>query len=237
MDQEIKEWLDNTDRDYNKGVDLLETWGNNACLVRNYRNRSARFAMKSLEADLRRLSRQLGDSPMLRSKSKTKAEEPEIIQRAKLKLHELWVQLSRDTDALYELGESNDDTMVAARAALLAGRPALAKQHDLLYEMKEEFFQLGRINPDLQAALDGKDKEEPKESGLEEMGTVKLTKMVHAIKQNIKRNSNLLRYQQPTATKALNAMPASPKRKEIEKQIETKRKELEAAELELSRRE
>ncbi len=247
MNIDIEQWISDPQRDYSTGVRLLEKATNNLHLVRVYANRSPRFAMADLVAELRKVKHNpvVDDTavecvihPALKAK-----DVPNVVESAKRMVHETWVKLSKIQRSMFETGESNDNTSVKRRLELMKEREPLIERYNSIYEAKEAYFSGHFSEEQLKEVMDGKTLEQvlhpetPKEkTPMQQMTDLQLAKKAKAAKAAINRAKNQLLYQQDTAAKKENPMPQCPKRKEIEKKLEGKKNELATLETELKRR-
>lgn len=240
MNIDIEQWISDPQRDYSTGVRLLEKATNNLHLVRVYANRSPRFAMADLVAELRKVKH----NPMVDDTAVLKAKDvPNVVESAKRMVHETWVKLSKIQRSMFETGESNDNTSVKRRLELMKEREPLIERYNSIYEAKEAYFSGHFSEEQLKEVVDGKTLEEvlhtetPKEkTPMQQMTDLQLAKKAKAAKAAINRAKNQLLYQQDTAAKKENPMPQCPKRKVIEQKLEDKQRELAAYEAEMKRR-
>lgn len=254
MENVIKKWIDNPNRSYDEGVALFVKFGGNRFQARYFENTQARFAIKKLAYELGKLAKQgKGDveTPIqmpdnhphetegypLESENptrdsdgtSTKEDIPEAATIAKRIIHETWVEVSRITEELYNVGTGNDETSMARRRALLEERLPLIERYNQMYEAKEAFFN-GEL--DEQQLLDVINQEQPKEDNKQptdysQLSDLELTKRIKAVKQVINRSNNQLLYQQNTVAKTENPMPDCPRRRDIEQRILVSKAELE----------
>lgn len=246
MKNAVKEWIENPLRDYFDGVRLLECFGNNQNLVRVFQNRSPRFAMNDLVSEVRRL----GDvmvpeeehAPILQEQEKRK-EIPSVVEKAKKLVHDYWVKLSKNHNALYNVGESNDTEAKERRVKLMNERNPWIERYNSIYTAKEMFFQGTLSEQQLKEVVDGmtiedilQPKKHEEKKSLSELSDLTVAKMAKAAKSAINRYKNQLLYRQDTAAKVENPMPQCPKRKELEKKMDERMKELAVLEAELKSR-
>lgn len=245
MRNEVNEWIENPNRDYHEGVRLLERHSSNSRLVHVFANRSPRFAMNDLVAELRRLHVPDTDipSPSVVPAVAPKPTVPPVVDTAKKMVHDAWVKLSKIHRQMYDTGEGNGEKEVAERKRLMNEREPLIERYNSIYEAKEKFFAGSLTEAQLKEVVDGKTldqvlhPEPPKvETPMQQMTDLQIAKKAKAAKAAINRAKNQLRYQQDTAAKKENPMPQCPKRKEIEKKLAAKQDELAKLESELKRR-
>lgn len=244
MNNEITRWIDNPSRDYAEGVRLLEKHSSNSHLVRVFANRSPRFAMSDLMAELRRLQPTAADFPAATvNPQASKPAVPKVAEAAKQMVHEAWVKLSKYHRDLYAVGEGNSEKEMAARRILLAERDPLIERYNSIYEAKEALFSGMLTEKQLQEVMDGKTIAQvlhpvkpKKQTPLASLTDLQLAKKAKAAKAAITRCKNQLRYQQDTAGRYDNPMPQCPRRKEIEQRMAEKEAELATLEEELKKR-
>ncbi|MBR3987499.1 MAG: hypothetical protein IKK04_10155 [Bacteroidales bacterium] len=245
--EKILEWLNQNDKDYNQGVELLEL-ATSAITANRFRRGNPALLLPHLVAFLRRIA-----GPSVTSSVKTTspipsvkstASIPEPIRRAKDHLHSLWLRLVDFHKRLLDLGFDNSDEKKKARVALMADRAPFIEAFEQLYLLKEEFFAYPegsrQLPPDLIPLLDrldGKptmatDKPIPSIKSIKStpdfssLSPLELYKKRHALLMAITRRNNKLRFSQPTPAEQLNPMPDSPKRKAIESEIATLQQQL-----------
>ncbi len=242
MIEAIEQWLADEGRDYYQGVELLEKFGNNHNLVRVYRGRSARFAMNELKADLSRLIKS-ADAPKAAVVPVEIKAIPDVVEKAKVMLHDIWVKLSKSHIELFEIGEENNDVCVEARLKIMQERDPLVERYNSIYEAKEAVFSGKLTQEQLQEVMDGKTIDEilrpstpKKDADPGKLSDLQLPKKIKACKATINRAKNQLRYQQDTAAKKDNPMPDSPKRTQLEAKLKAKENELAELEAELKKR-
>lgn len=63
MIQAINRWLQDSGKRYQDGVALLEKYCNNAHMIREFSNRSPRFAMDDLIGVLKKINKEISDIP------------------------------------------------------------------------------------------------------------------------------------------------------------------------------
>ena len=243
MITEIKDWIDNPQRDYAAGVRLLERHSTNRNLVRCYANRSPRFAMGELVAELRRIQPTAKDAPGTAAVAAQAPTVPAVVKDAKRITHEAWVKLSKIHADLYAIGEANGEKEMAARKLLMEERDPLIERYNSCYEAKEAFFAGTLTEAQLQEVVDGKSidavlhpRKGKEETPLRALSDLQLAKKAKAAKAAITRCKNQLLYQQDTAAKKENPMPECPKRRDVEKRLAEKKAELAVIEEEITKR-
>ena len=245
MRNEVNEWIENPKRDYHEGVRLLERHSSNSRLVHVFANRSPRFAMNDLVAELRRLHVPDTDipSPSVVPAVAPKPTVPPVVDTAKKMVHDAWVKLSKIHRQMYDTGEGNGEKEVAERKRLMNEREPLIERYNSIYEAKEGYFAGVLTLNQLQEVVDGKSLEqvlhpEPAKVDIElnNLSDLKLAMKAKAAKAAITRCKNQLLYQQDTAAKEENPMPQCPRRKEIEERLKERETELAKLEEELMKR-
>lgn len=110
--EKILEWLNQNDKDYNQGVELLEL-ATSAITANRFRRGNPALLLPHLVAFLRRIA-----GPSVTSTVKTASPIPSVkstasipapIRRAKDKLHDLWLRLVDFHKRLLALGFDNTD--------------------------------------------------------------------------------------------------------------------------------
>ena len=242
MKEDIEKWLASPSRSYAEGVQLLASLTDNTHMVRVFAGRSPRFAMDDLIAEVKRLARKTGGmdgSPKAAQVSAAVADAAVVEQASKQLVHELWVELSRLKEDLFNEGEGNDADSCKRRAAMLEELSLLTARYNEVYESKEAYF-AGEIAADqLQAVLDGRQldtNEQGKTDTLTALSDLELVKRVKAAKQAVNRLSNQLLYQQNTVGKVENPLPDCPKRQELEAKLHERKREFAALSEEKKRR-
>lgn len=241
--QEISAWLNASDKDYQRGVDLIERYGSRAA-ARTYRHASPDYMLPKVEAYLRRLANLYSTATPAIPATKSTTAIPAPIRRAKDHLHSLWLRLVDFHKRLLALGFDNTEEKKKERLALMADRAPFIEAFQQLYLLKEEFFAYPedqrQVPPDLIPLLDRLDGKPTKASDksipsiksikptpdLSTLSPLELYKKRHALLMAITRRNNKLRFSQPTPAEQLNPMPDSPKRKAIESEIATLQQQL-----------
>lgn len=116
--EKILEWLNQNDKDYNQGVELLEL-ATSAITANRFRRGNPALLLPHLVAFLRRIAGPSashggsGASPVKRDSGASPVNPtpsiPEPIRRAKDKLHDLWLRLVDYHKRLLALGFDNTD--------------------------------------------------------------------------------------------------------------------------------
>lgn len=188
-----------------------------------------------------------GDQPLQKviqpqgvDETKPKANIPEPAAIAKRIVHDTWVEISRITEELYDVGTGNDKASKDQRKALLEERLPLIERYNQVYEAKEAFF-LGEMTEEqLLAVIENKPEvpkaKEKKPVDYKKLSDLELAKKIHSTKQAINRASNQLLYQQDSKGEKENPLPDCPRRKELEERLQVKRTELDSLLAEYERR-
>lgn len=243
MEQSIAQWVNDPNRDYAEGVALFVSVGGNKHQARYFANTSPRFGMSKLLHELRKIAAKAEVSTVGVTDSAapptTTPAVPPIVDVAKKLIHETWVEMSRITEELYNLGTNNSEAVVAVRKALLVERLPLIERYNWLYEAKEAFF-AGEIDEEkLRYIVEGK-KEDPcgegDGGGADEMTGVdfsslsdlELKNRIHAARTAIRRYENQLLYQSNSEAEVENPMPDCPKRREVEEKLSVRKAEFES---------
>ena len=246
--KKILAWLNQDNKDYSQGVELLQL-ATSPATANRFRRGNPSLLLPHLVAFLRRIAGDTGSSPVAPVKPITPApvqSTPEAIRRAKDKLHDLWLRLVDFHQRLLDLGFDNSDEKKKARVALMADRAPFVEAFEQLYLLKEEYFAYPegsrQLPPDLIPLLDRLDGKPTSEtdsqpaksstsnlnSQFSNLNSLELYKKRHALLMAIKRRNNKLRFSQPTPAEHLNPMPDSPKRKAIESEIANLQQQLAA---------
>lgn len=125
--EKILEWLNQNDKDYNQGVELLEL-ATSPATANRFRRGNPALLLPHLVAFLRRIAGETGGSPVNRGSGASPVKRntgaspvkrdsgaspvnpiPEPIRRAKDKLHDLWLHLVDYHKRLLALGFDNTD--------------------------------------------------------------------------------------------------------------------------------
>lgn len=234
--EEILEWLSQDVKSYEQGCDLAERYGSKFA-ANIFRHSSPQYKMGRLTAYLRSLCGQCHQDTVI-PREENATIEPQPIQRAKAKLHEVWLKLNDYNNRLQNMGDDNSDSSKAARVELMAERKPWIDAFEDLWSLKEEYFAYPedkrKIPSELVSlldSLDGKSSESPSKvtsarKELDVLSDLQLSRKRHAIVTSIGKANNKLRFQQPTPAEHLDPMPEGPKRKKLEAHIEELRKEL-----------
>ena len=174
--KKILAWLNQDDKDYSQGVELLQL-ATSPATANRFRRGNPSLLLPHHVAFLRRIAGETGASPVKRDSGASPVKRdsgvspvkrntgaspvnpiPEPIRRAKDKLHDLWLRLVDFHQRLLDLGFDNSDEKKKARVALMADRAPFIDAFEQLYLLKEEFFAYPegsrQLPPDLIPLLD-----------------------------------------------------------------------------------
>lgn len=264
MENVIKSWIENPNHSYDEGVALFVKFGGNRFQARYFENTQARFAIKKLTYELGKLVKlgkgnvesqqvvpdgqpqgldsqplQPVNQPQEQDGTETKKDIPEVAAIAKRIVHETWVEISRITEELYNVGTGNNKASKAKRKSLLNERLPLIERYNQVYEAKEAFFSGELTEEQLLVVVENKP-EEPKAKqkpvDYKKLSDLQLDKKIHSTKQAINRATNQLLYQQDTKGEKENPLPDCPRKKELEERLAMKRIELDDLVAEYERR-
>ncbi len=247
METTIKQWVKDPKRSYKVGVELLDNYCKNRHLVRFFQNTVERYGMKKLTYELSKLAAKIKEDAIEEQFSvvdnkethQQKTEDSNegqlpVFNVAKKLVHELWVEISRITEELYNVGTVNDKDSKEKRKALLSERLPLIERFNIVYEAKELFFCGELTEEQLKVVMEGSleenngDEKNIKLVNFEKMSDLDLIKKMHSTKQAINRAKNQLLYQQDSKGEAENPLPDCPRRREIEERLSVKQAELNA---------
>lgn len=232
MNADIRKWLENPERDYNDGVDLLVRYGGKH-LAEPFAGRSPRFRMGKLVVAVEKLLRRIEakENRAVAATSKPDITTEKLVDESKSFIASLHTDIAKLTNAIFEVGESNDEESINKRKELLEVRKPLIEKYNILYNLKEEYYIKKTLSDEekniLSDTIDSLKGVVPPEkvSNLSNIGTLALAKAVKACKQFIVRLSNQLKYQRNTSADVPNPMPDCPKREQLLSQLEEKKKE------------
>lgn len=176
--KKILAWLNQDDKDYSQGVELLQL-ATSPATANRFRRGNPSLLLPHLVAFLRRIAGDTGSSPVNRGSGASPVNRdsgaspvnpiPEPIRRAKDKLHDLWLRLVDFHKRLLALGFDNSDEKKKARVALMADRAPFIEAFEQLYLLKEEYFAYPegsrQLPPDLIPLLDRLDGKPTGETG------------------------------------------------------------------------
>lgn len=122
---------------------------------------------------------------------------------AKFQIQELIKKIDMMHKELYDLGTSNDKETIEKRRVILEKRIPIIEKYDKLYQLKEEFFKTGVVDPELKKLIASKIENEttittPKitpEKGMLKLTDVELLKRKQQLSSSITKTKNLLKYQ------------------------------------------
>lgn len=244
--QDIINWLTG-EKDYQKGVVILEKYSTNIIMNRNFRMGLPRMYIKKLEFELKvilgipkekiftqkcsneQLINQYLKSfpvkypkviPEKKIQTNKSIEIPEIIRDAKELIVDLWKQISIIHQELYDLGESNSKEIVKKRKILLDKRKPIIEKYDLLYNLKEEYFITKRIPKNLPVILsDNPVVIDEKKKDINSLSDIELIKDKNRLSSKITKQKNKIKYQSVTAQKEENPIPEGPLKKQAEEKL------------------
>ena len=242
---EIKQWIEDPQRDYLIGVALFAKYSKNKSMANNFARGTARFWMGKLTYELGKLVRCADgvqrQKPVVHktiiSCSKTERTSPmrtgypvpEIILAAKKEIASLYSIIDKMHGELYELGTSNSDSVVKKRKAILDKRIPIIERTDRLYVLKEDWFAgnadvLDEIREILSAPIDKQPsiKETVKDKPVTDvarMSDLELSKRKSQLRSAITKTKNMLDFQSIRKGNTPTPMPDGPKRTEFENKL------------------
>lgn len=103
---------------------------------------------------------------------------------------------------LYDLGTSNDPETVDKRKIILEKRIPIIQKYDKLYQLKEEFFKTGVVDPELKKLIASKIENEVTitqpvinlDKEILKLSDVELIKRKQQLSSSITKTKNLIRY-------------------------------------------
>ena len=121
----------------------------------------------------------------------------------KFQIQELIKKIDMMHKELYDLGTSNDKETIEKRRVILEKRIPIIEKFDKLYQLKEEFFKTGIVDPELKKLISSKIENEitittPKitpEKEMLKLSDVELLKRKQQLSSSITKTKNLLKYQ------------------------------------------
>jgi len=236
---EIKTWIDDPKRDYSAGVALLARYSKNKSLVNHFAKGSPRFWMSKLVYELRKIAPKAGiEKPERRKKQAEPAKKPaapkwmvDVIDSAKKEIASLYSAIDKLHSALYDLGTSNDDEVVKARAKILERRKPLIERADRMYTLKEDYFSAddknrAAIAEELKRYISESAAQKETVKRVEETATkaaslsdIDLVKRRAVLRTAITKTKNMLDFQSIRTGSGPSPMPDGPKRKEYEAKL------------------
>lgn len=267
---EIANWIENPNRDYSLGVDLLRSCDTPLKVVRMFEARCPRFAMDELVYQLKKKLSSLKEEPSevnhfpdakkmvspqggqqqlvtelatnLATEHATTDFSSSPASIAKSIVHDLYIEIAKLTNDLYDVGVSNDDASCAKRVDIMNERAGLIERYNRVYDAKELFFAGEISEKELDDIINYRDEvKESAPSDFKDVSDVDLLKRTKAVKACVTRCNNMLQYQSEVAVsngKRLpeNPMPKCPKREKLEKKLAVKLQELIALQSEAQKR-
>lgn len=279
---DLQQWLNDPDHDYYEGVALFALYSKNKALVRYFQTGTARFRMAKLVYEMGKLAKTaclagsptatnafsvIGSAQHSRLASKitanssqvcrraSKVSIPDFILAAKKEISTLYSVIDKKHRELYDLGTSNEDTVVRKRKKILDDRKPAIERADLLYQLKEEWFALedgparNRVANDIREMLAAPPEKQPTmvtpvethdrvslQTAVSGLSDLDLSKRRSALRSSITKTQNMLQYQTIRKGDSPAPMPPGPKRDEYQKKLKTLQKEYNAVVAELERR-
>lgn len=252
MDAEIINWLDG-EKKYDTGLALFAQKSKNKVLLRRLTHRPN---AAKLEYELKKLAGiPLSDIWMNKSSSKvvrhTNADPaptiiPEIVQRAKNIVSDLYTRISTMHRNLFETGDSNDTASCKSRAAILAARLPLIDMYDRLWIAKEDYFITGKITKELQQLIKEYQndylgdtvvqKSKPDKSLYAELSDFDLAKKKSNLSAQITKTNNMLKYQSIKKLETEYPMPDGDKKDKLVAKLKTLKEQYALIVAEIDRR-
>lgn len=242
---EIKQWIEDPQRDYTVGVALFSKYSKNKAMANNFARGTARFWMGKLTYELGKLVRCAGSvqhqKPVVHkttvsavksggvSAIRTGDALPEVILAAKKEVSSLYAIIDKMHRELYDLGTSNSDAVVKKRKSILDKRIPIIERADRLYVLKEDWFAgnadaLDEIRELLSEPLakqpsitDAVKAKPAKEIG--GMSDLELSKRKSQLRSAITKTRNMLDFQSIRKGDTPTPMPDGPKRTEFENKL------------------
>ncbi len=249
---EIQQWIDNPNRDYAAGVSIFARYSSNKGMARTLSKGTARFWMDKLVYEMRKLSKQdhvrengQAVSKICPSKNVKTAENPirwdwknvqhlsrrdaipEVIMSAKAEISTLYNRIDKAHRELYDLGISNDRSVVAKRKKILDERKPIIVLADTLYRLKEDWFAgddsvLPKIKEIVSAPIAAHPSvSAPKKATADVsfMSDIELAKRKTQLRSSITKCSNMLTYQSIRKGESPTPLPEGKKRSEYEEKL------------------
>lgn len=218
--EEIKIWLESK-RDYDHGLLLLSKHTKNRILLkkRNIPIEKIVFELNKyagndvivkpvvkqvvIDQHPHKVIQQPKQIQQIDPKKKNTQIREESIVVAKFQIQELIKKIDMMHKELYDLGTSNDKETIEKRKKILEERVPIIEKYDKLYQLKEEFFKTGVVDPELKKLIASKIENEktittPKPTPEKEMlklSDVELLKRKQQLSSSITKTKNLLKYQ------------------------------------------
>lgn len=216
--EEIKAWL-NSKRDYDQGLLLLSKHTKNRILLkkRNIPIEKIVFELNKYVGNdiiIKPVVKQVVSVPQPKTRTIQKQTQIEIKKKntpireesivvAKYQIQELIKKIDMMHKELYDLGTSNDKETIEKRKKILEERAPIIEKYDKLYQLKEEFFKTGVVDPELKKLIASKIENEktittPKltpEKEMLKLSDVDLLKRKQQLSSSITKTKNLLKYQ------------------------------------------
>lgn len=221
---EIEKWL-KSEMDFDHGFLLLSKYTKNRILLKKRNiplakiefelrkmirtNQSEVIKLQSKVTPFNRVEQKPLSNPLISTvpKNTTKKKDPKnfdaVIVSAKFQVQELIKRIDVIHKDLYDLGTSNDIETVRKRKEILEKRIPLIEKYNKLYELKEEYFKTGVLDPELKKLVKSKIEDEititqtkviVPVSELSKQTDVELLKRKQQLSSSITKTKNLLKY-------------------------------------------
>ena len=270
---DLQQWLNDPAHDYAAGVALFAKYSPNKMLVRYFQTGTARFRMAKLVYEMGKLAKnklpsstgtQRTSYPHYQDKSvaKTAVQNkissilpqsivPDFILAAKKEISSLYAIIDKQHRELYDLGTSNEESVVRKRKKILDSRKPAIERADRLFLLKEEWFSLAdgtareRVAKEIKEMLAAPVKEQPTIAetpgraslpNVSKMSDIDLTKRLTQLRSSITKTRNMLQYQSIRKGESPSPLPEGPKRTEYEKKLKSLQAEYNAISAEVERR-
>ena len=264
---DLQQWINDPARDYASGVALFALYSPNKILVRYFQTGTARFRMDKLVYEMGKLAKTAAAksvsqpqrnviAPIVETHGRaslhlTQSVIPDFILAAKKEISTLYALIDKQHRELYDLGTSNEDTVVRKRKKILDGRKPAIERADRLYQLKEEWFSLAdgtareRVAKEIKEILAAPVKEQPTIAetpgraslpDVSNMSDIDLTKRLTQLRSSITKTRNMLQYQSIRKGESPSPLPEGPKRTEYEKKLKSLQAEYNAISAEVERR-
>jgi hypothetical protein len=245
--QDIITWLQ-SDMDFETGIGIFTKHCKNKFLCNNLKRNKQVFSRQKLEYEMKKLAGipfellvgqtcsnaelilrfQKQPKPQVQAikPEPAKSEIPKIIAESKEIRNSLKAQIAVMHNQLFDLGESNNADIVQKRSNILNKRRPLIQQHEIIYQLIEEYFITGIVPEALEAIIknDLIVSVEKRKSNLNDMTDIELVNTKSRLATKISKQKNRLNYQSDTSAEKPCPMPPGPKRTKAENKL----KELES---------
>jgi hypothetical protein len=237
MKEELLQWI-SSQRDYHKGVLLLQKYHRNKRLIINISGNEKLFTERVCWEICKLAGYSIQDYQNLKqkpqvnqgkSKSPVKSQKkapdvtlPAEMERLISELSGLVNERAVLHKKMADIPDNNQPENVAARKSLLDLVKKSSEKIELLSAAREDWYNKQKL-PDF-TKLYGK---APEKRAPSEMGGIELMMKKANLESSLVKDKNLLQYQTKTKQVKKNPMPKSPEREKIELRIDKKEKELE----------